>query len=749
MFGTLTLALALSVADPRPELVELQLAGKPQQALGRVEQELAQAPAAAHRQGLDYLHGHLLDRLGRAGDAVQAFSQVLALNPPLAFYSRYRMAVIQVNTGHPEVAAGLVSRVVAGDPGSPLIPEAVHLFAQVLAQGGECRLLGGLRQEAALPKPQRREIQLAQAECALRTGYREMARSLLVSLLEESYDDELARLAAESLSPLVAEAEHGRVPLLLGKTFQQHRELDRALSHLQRAGDRRSLSARDTFEAQALIGQVLLSQQRWAEASVAFSRLVALARAPGEKARALYQEGRAHELRGAWPAAAALYRQAWQADSQVREWTAPALLGALRLEWRNGAEASALYLFQQLLSRPEWRGPATRAALFLAASDLARGRADRAGAWLDRAAAGDRDDQLEVAYWDGRLAELEHEPREAVDRYLEVVRADPYHPLARAALARLAAEPLSATTVAAARRLASSSRRDDVYGAWLLLGTGDPAGRAAQHKLEQMLLADRAAAPYLKLAEVPVRRWPLWSHRLTRPEEMLLALGIWHEGAPAVREHFPLSDPNLAYTGSRLLARGGEPARSIALAEALRERAPRKLPLALQPRDYRRLLYPFPYQDAILAQGRIRGVDAHLLAALLREESRFDASALSPAAQRGLAQLSPATARQLSSQLNLAARVTPEQLYSPGVSIALSAAELGALLKVFGNVPLSAMAAMAAVAAHEAGESQAQVWKSWCFTQEPDEYFTKIGTLETRDFVRRVMAGAGEYGELY
>src|SRR5947209_1618718 len=718
MFGTFTLALALSVADPRPELVELQLAGQPQQALGRVEQELAQAPGAAHRQGLDYLHGHLLDRLGRAGDALQAFSQVLALIPPLAFYSRYRMAVIQVNTGHPEVAAGLVSRVVAGDPGSPLIPEAVHLFAQVLAQGGECRLLGGLRQEAALPKPQRREIQLAQAECALRTGYREMARSLLVSLLEESYDDELARLAAESLSPLVAEAEHGRVPLLLGKAFQHHQELDRALSHLQRAGGRQSLSARDAFEAQALIGQALLSQQRWAEASVTFSRLVALARTPGEKARALYQEGRAHELRSAWPAAAALYRQAWQADSQAREWTAPALLGALRLEWRNGAEASALYLFQQLLARPEWRGPATRAALFLAASDLARGRADRAGAWLDRAAAGDRDDQLKVAYWDGRLAELEHEPREAVDRYLEVVRADPYHPLARAALAPPAAAPLTSPTVAAARRPASSAQRDGAHGAWLLLGTGDPA--------------DRAAAPYLKLAEVPVRRWPLWSHRLTRPEEMLLALGIWHEGAPAVREHFPLSDPNLAYTGSRLLARGGEPARSIALAEALRERAPRKLPLALQPRDYRRLLYPFPYQDAILAQGRIRGVDAHLLAALLREESRFDASALSPAAQRGLAQLSPATARQLSSQLNLAARVTPEQLYSPGVSIALSAAELGALLKVFGNVPLSAMAAMAAVAAHEAGESQAQVWKSWCFTQEPDEYFTKIGSLETR-----------------
>ncbi|HEX4960489.1 MAG TPA: transglycosylase SLT domain-containing protein [Thermoanaerobaculia bacterium] len=743
MFGTLTLALAITVADPRPELVELQLAGKPQEALGKVEQELAERPQSAHSRGLDYLHGDLLDRLGRSGEAIQAFARTMALDPTLAFYSRYRMALDQVRVNHPEVAAGLISKVVAGDPGSPLMPAAVHLFASVLAQGGECRLLGGVRQEAALPKPQRREIQLSRAECALRTGYREMARSLLVSLLEESHDDDFARVAAEILSRLVADAEHGRLPLLLGKTFHQNKEYDRALQNLQRAGDRQSLSAREVFEAQALIGQALLSEQRYADASVAFSRLAALARTPGEKARALYQEGRAHELRGAWPAAAATYRQAWQTDSQGREWAAPALLGALRLEWRNGSEPSALDLYRQLVSRPEWRGQAVRAALFLAASDLSRGRRDRARAWLDQAAAGNGDDQLEAAYWDGRLAELDHDLAEAVDRYLEVIRTDPYHPLARAAQGRLAIEPLASAADAEGRRLAASGRFADVYGAWLLLGADDPAGRAAQHRLEQMLLADRAAAPYLRLAEVPVRRWPLWSHPLTRPEEMLLAMGLWREGAPAVRQHFPLSDPNLAYTGCRLLARGGEYARSISLAEALRERTPRKVPLALQPRDYRRLLYPFLYQDAILAQGKIRGVDPHLLTALIREESRFDSSALSPAARRGLAQLSPATARQLSAQLKLAERVSPEDLSAPGLSIALGAAQLSTLLKIFGNVPV------AALAAHQAGESQAQVWKTWCFTQEPDEYFTKIGIPETRDFVRRVMASAGQYAELY
>jgi soluble lytic murein transglycosylase-like protein len=739
MFGTLTLALALTAADPRPELLELQLAGKTQEELGRVEQELAQSPDLSHRLGLDYLHGYLLDRVGRPAEAGNAFVQGMALNPTLAPYSRYSMALDQVQIGHPEVAAGLVSNVVAGDPGSPLIPAAVHLFAQVLANGGECRLLGSMRPEA-LPVPQRREIQLAQAKCALRTGYRELARSLMMSLLEESREDELARLAAESLAQMVAGAEHGRVPMLLGRTFEQHKEFELALRHLQQAGDRKSLSAHDAFETQALIGAALLSQQRYAEASVAFSALVKLARTPGEKARALFQEGRAHELRGAWSAAIASYHQSWQADPQGRDWAAPALLAALRLGWRSGSEISALKLYGQLLRRPEWHGEAARAALFLAASDLVRGRRDRVHPWLDQADG--RDEHLEVVYWRGRLAELEHDPRQAVSRYLEVIRSQPYHPLARAAMDRLAADPLSTTADSEGRRLAASGRLEDLQGAWLLLGADDTAGRTAQQKLEQRLLADRGAAPYLKLAEVPVRRWPLWSRHLTRPEEMLLALGLWHEGAPAVREHFPLSDPNLAYTGCRLLVLGGEYARAISLAEALRGRAPQRLPLALQQRDFRRLLYPFPYQGTILAQGRIRSVDPHLLTALIREESRFDASALSPAARRGLTQLSPATARQLNAQLNLAGRVTPDALYTPDVSIALGAAQLSALLKVF-NSPV------AALAAHQAGESQAQVWKNWCFTQDPDEYFTKIGAAETRDFVGRVLMAAGQYADLY
>ena len=172
MIAPLVVALALAV-DPRPELVELQLAGRPLETLARTERVLAEQPSEAERLGLDYLRGHLLDLLGRPREAVAAFAATLTRTPRLAFYSRYRMALEQERMGHPEVAAGLVATaVVQADPGSPLLPEALRLLARTLARGGDCRLLQGASPEA-LALAERRRLLLTQADCSLRAGDQE------------------------------------------------------------------------------------------------------------------------------------------------------------------------------------------------------------------------------------------------------------------------------------------------------------------------------------------------------------------------------------------------------------------------------------------------------------------------------------------------------------------------------------------------------------------------------------------------
>ena len=799
---------ALGTADPRPALVALELVNRHREALARVQEETAERPAAGRRIGLDYLRGHLLELLGRPADSVPAFVDAISATPRLAFHSRYRLAAEQIRLGHPEVAAGLLATGLAAEPGSPLAPEAVRLLVQSLARGGDCRLLRGFRTHQ-LATPERRQVQLAQADCVQREVPRQAtggaaadlqriprqasaaapaapttpttsatsatprpatapaaagaaadprvsvtpqqaARTLLIALLDENHEDDVARLAADRLAALTADGERGRVPLLLSVTFFEHREFDRSVRQLAHVfgapgapgAKPRSPSPRELAEARYALGRADFWQGRFQAAAKTFGEVAEGAPSVAERARALLQQGRSYEMLGDWKRAVASFRLAFLAEPGG-EWAAPSLLATLRLEWRTGNETTAASVLAMLGSSPQWRDSARRAALFLAASDLVRGRADRAGAWLDRAAAGGPDEDLpEVAYWRGRLAEQRRQLPAAVAAYLAALRADLYHPLSRAAVARLAVEPLAGEARTAGRRLAVSRHLHDLYDAWLLLGPADPAGQLAERRLRAQLLADPAAAPFLRMSELPIDAWPLWTATLRRPEEMLLALGVWHEGAPAVRELFPPARPALALTGSLLLARTGETARSIQLAEALRERVPARLPTVLLPAVFQHCLYPFAYRESLLAEGRLRGVDPYLMAALIRVESRFDAQALSPGAARGLTQFVFATARRIAAAIGME-RLEPDDLYRPEVAIDLGGAYLAQLQRTFRGTP------HIAIAAYDAGEAQAILWRTYCFSQEPEEYFTKIGFRETRLHLARVLAAWTQYQHLY
>lgn len=740
MIAAFTLLLAVT-ADPRPALVELQLRSRTREALALTQREIEDHPDAARQMGLDYLRGHLLQKLGDPA-ASQAFGAALVNTPDLALYSRYRMALEQEEKDHPEVAAGLVASVVAARPGAPLAADAVRLFTRALAQGGDCRLLGGIVPER-LATPQRRSILLAMADCSLREGQRELARNLLIKILVENRQDEPGRDAAERLAGLIPEEENGRAPMLLGLTFHLQQEFTRAQMLLRRAlGRGDALSQEDTREILNIQAHGQLFQQRYGPAAVLFGEVAQGARSLRERARALYQQGRCYELMGQWmPAAARSFRAAYAADPSG-DWSAPALLSALRLEWRSGNEASAATLFYTLAGRPEWNATLLRAGLFLAASDIVRGRNDRAHDWLDRLLPASSDDRIELAYWRGRLAELDKDSTRAINAYLEALRGDAFHPLSRMARTRLAAEPLARLAAQEGRRLAASSRPQDLYSAWLLLGDRDQPAQLALRRLRQSLNADRATSPFLKLAEMPIARWPLWKKPLLRPEDKLLALGLWQEGAPAVRDQFPVTDPSLSLTGSLFLARNGEHARSIQQAETLRQRTPARLPLELQPHVLHVVLYPFPYRDLLLAQGKLRGVDPDLLAAIIREESRFDRNALASNAARGLFQLNLPAARRVAALIDL--RLEADDLYRPEVSATLGAAALAALLRLFnGDDTL-------AVAAFNAGEPQALLWRSYCYSPgHRDEYFTKLGSDATRAYLRRVLASRAHYEELY
>ncbi|MEM8964124.1 MAG: lytic transglycosylase domain-containing protein [Acidobacteriota bacterium] len=722
------------IDDPRILLVEQQLARDHQAALDATRQWLESDPEEAQRLGVDFLRGHLCEVASDREAAFDAFAATLTHAPPLAPWARFRLGEAQLEDGSPEVAAGLLATLLVQDPPRELALPATRLLRQALATGGDCRLLGGLLAKR-WKSDVGRQLAVAAADCSATA---EEASALLERLLADETRDEVAILAAERLATLPPATKSPRTHRLMGLAFYRHRSFEPAIEHLARTlalgGE---LSRDDRFELRYSLARSHFWQERFSQAAAAFGALAGEAPGRRAQARALYQRGRSLELADAWPAALEAFAATTRVDPSG-SWGDNARLSRIRLHWLRGEEKQALDLFQTLRRRRAAR-PLSGASLFLASSDLVIGRHDRAAEWLDIAAGLRQADSVVIGYWRGRLAELQTQPSIAVDHYAEVMSRDPYHPLALAARRRLSQPALAPARRAAGRRHLAAGSIGDLWTATLLLDS--EARDEATRRLRRRLLADPAIAPWLRLENRPPASWPLWRDDLAQPDELFAALGLWHEGAAAVRRHFPISQPDLAYTGSSLLRRAGATHRSLLIAEILTRRAPRELPRAWLPEGLQRLLYPFPYSYLILSEAGEHQIDPYLLAAIIREESRFDPRAFSGASARGLTQFILPTARAVASDLALGA-LDSEDLERPETAIALGAAYLGQLYAgASGLIPQ-------AIAGYNAGPPQAALWRRYCFTGEPAEYITKVGFRETNAYVIKVLRSRMHYLEL-
>ena len=161
------------------------------------------------------------------------------------------------------------------------------------------------------------------------------------------------------------------------------------------------------------------------------------------------------------------------------------------------------------------------------------------------------------------------------------------------------------------------------------------------------------------------------------------------------------------------------------------------------PNDARvlRAIFPWPNRRAVEAEAAEFGVDPLLLVAIVRQESVFDAQALSPAGARGLAQLLPGTAALTARGLDVT--FYPEWITVPDLNLHLGAAHLQELLQRFdGRVEVAA-------AAYNAGGAAVARWLSRPGATDPDEFVELIPFQETRGYVRAVLRNREVYRALY
>ncbi|WP_447553224.1 transglycosylase SLT domain-containing protein [Vreelandella sp. EE22] len=142
--------------------------------------------------------------------------------------------------------------------------------------------------------------------------------------------------------------------------------------------------------------------------------------------------------------------------------------------------------------------------------------------------------------------------------------------------------------------------------------------------------------------------------------------------------------------------------------------------------------FPPAYRESFLRWGSQTGVDPYLLMAITRRESAYNPVALSPAGARGLMQLMPGTAAQVSRQLGLS-DPGPYGVLDPELNIRLGSTYLRDKLNRYqGN-------RLAATAAYNAGPGRVDQWLG-SSVESFDLFVESIPFRETRDYVQAVLS---------
>ena len=190
-----------------------------------------------------------------------------------------------------------------------------------------------------------------------------------------------------------------------------------------------------------------------------------------------------------------------------------------------------------------------------------------------------------------------------------------------------------------------------------------------------------------------------------------------------------------------ILARQGERRQSIqSVWEAFQSLG--KPGQSVVPESVRQLYYPAEHGEVIRRWAEARGLPPYLVFGIIRQESAFDAAAVSRAGARGLMQLMPATGRELASKLRLP--FSSSRLNDPEYSIQLGTRYFADVLRLFdGDLEL-------ALAGYNGGPYRIRRWWREAGQSTPvDRFVEGLALAETTNYVKRILIHRDSYQVLY
>jgi soluble lytic murein transglycosylase len=289
-------------------------------------------------------------------------------------------------------------------------------------------------------------------------------------------------------------------------------------------------------------------------------------------------------------------------------------------------------------------------------------------------------------------------------------------------------------------RLGQAKEAGDLYADLTSSCPGYYYGIEAESRLAQMRLDTPPDGAPVSAGRVNFKVPPSWGGQRYLRVRILDQVGFHDLALDEMERLLDGSPPGARLEFARLAQRAGRFRRGADeiedyFGELVRARAPGL------PRLFWEAAYPLPHWQEIQQVAREYGQDPFVIAAIIREESRFDEAALSRAGARGLMQLMPSTARDEARRLGIPSRDL--DLFDPATSIRLGTYSFSRRLDRFkGNVVL-------ALAGYNAGDYRANRWAKKLDGLERDEFIDLIPYRETRLYIKRILASYDQYRWIY
>ena len=749
-------ALPLTAAAPDPAL-EASIAKAAREkrwdeALSLLVRLQRERPERYSEGRFDYLTARALAATGRTDEALPRFERFVATGDLFDVPARLSAARHRFQRGDAGAAIDHLLPLLQRKD-TPVARRAVRLALDALETRFDAVALSRLvTAKPATPSRERRRIAALQAEALEREGKEAAAAALRASLLAEARRDDAAAilLARELRGKTPADLPDPLLALLID-TARAQRDLELAErlaverdGRARRGGDAlaRLSSAFDLARLRTSRGKFGPAADDFRTILKEYPRPLRAARgkkddAPGTAAflaRVRFNLGAALEKTGDLEAAAREFERV------ERGGVGPSGLAALqrsRLEIRRDRlDAAEKILFRVPLAREPGR---TEGVLLLLSRRSEKGDgpgAARALAFVEELAKRRRLPdpwKNELPFWEGVAAETAGNVPAALAAHARILAERPYTAVGEMARRRFESLPETARApFLKARRAAGESalRSGRAADAKTLLTPGALLGDAAARDLLRVA--------YQKLpAYAPVLQAPAWSDELLASSCgdaaacRLLQLGLPEEAEPIAREYRRLDTVTGCIVAVRVGEEAGAGPASLEAAEALDRMIPDDFLLDAAPAGIARALTPRPYGRLVAETAREHQVPEDLLYAVMRQESRFDREAVSPAAARGLMQLTLPAAVDAALELNESPPAYAE-LYDAARSLRLGARTLHSLLARFGGD------GPPAVSGYNAGAGQTSLWIAGG-ARPSEALLAAITYTETRVYYRRVL----------